>query len=287
MKKYEDSDLKKLQKCEIEILDKIVEICDKHNLQYFLVGGTCLGAVRHSGFIPWDDDIDVSMPREDYNKFLKYAFNEIGDDYFLDYYLTNKYNHFGFLKVRKNNTTFVTDGSKVKKDHDGFYIDIFPIDYNNNRYSKILHIEIVLARSILETLKLKDHNYHFKSLRYPIISLLFYPFSNKFCHKIIDKLFQAKNKKERVNCAIYCGVYPYQKDIYPYDKVFPGKKILFEKKEYYVFNDADYYLSQLYGENYMEIPPVEKRIAHKPLKLEFDKGMNLNTKEEYYKLNKK
>ena len=67
----DNATLKKLHSIEIEILDEFVRICNKHNLQYFLIGGTLLGAVRHKGFIPWDDDLDVAMPRNDYENFLK------------------------------------------------------------------------------------------------------------------------------------------------------------------------------------------------------------------------
>ena len=77
---YDKKTLDKLHNVELELLNEFVRICDKNKLTYFLVGGSLLGAVRHSGFIPWDDDIDVGMPRKDYDKFLKIVTKELKDD---------------------------------------------------------------------------------------------------------------------------------------------------------------------------------------------------------------
>ena len=86
----EASVLKKLHDEEVKILDEIVRICSKNNLEYFLIGGTLLGAIRHKGFIPWDDDLDIAMPREDYEKFLKIAEQELEEPYKLEYYKNRK-----------------------------------------------------------------------------------------------------------------------------------------------------------------------------------------------------
>ena len=268
----------------IEILDKVVRICNKHHLEYFITGGTCLGAVRHKGFIPWDDDIDMVMPREDYEKFIEIAKDELDDKYFLDCYKTNKDNHFTFIKIRKNNTTFVM-GYKYPC-HNGFFLDIFPLDYNDNKESKMLKIEISIARCMQETLKYKSHNLCFNSLRHPFISLVFYPLSNKKIHQIIDYIYMKNNKGKHINGAVYPTIYHYKKDIYKYDVVFPYSEVLFEGKIYHAYHDTDQYLKQLYG-NYMKLPSADKQVAHKPIYLDFNHGDNLNTKEEYNKLNKK
>ena len=282
--KYDPNDLRKLQKVLIEMLDEVVRICNKHHLRYFITGGTCLGAIRHHGFIPWDDDVDIVMPREDYEKFLLIARDEIDDQYFLDYYKTNKDNHFTFTKIRKNNTTFVMEYQYAC--HNGFFLDIFPLDYNDNRDSLKLKLEISLAKCMQETLKYKSHNLHFKSLRRPFISLLFYPFSNRKLHEMIDHIYKKNNNGKHINGAVYPTIYHYQKDIYKYDIVFPYSEVTFEGKKYHAYHDTDKYLTQLYGD-YMTLPPKDKQFAHKPLKLDFNNGISLNTKEEYNKINKK
>lgn len=91
----------KLQKIELEILKKIDEVCKKHNIKYWIDSGTLLGAVRHKGFIPWDDDIDIAMLREDYEKFLKVAQKDFGNEYFLQTKNTDKKYPLFYAKVRK------------------------------------------------------------------------------------------------------------------------------------------------------------------------------------------
>ena len=130
-KEYDKKTLEKLHKVEIEILDEFVRICNKYNLEYYLIGGTMLGAVRHQGFIPWDDDIDVGIMRKDYDLFIKYAREELGDKYYLDCYETNKEYYLPFAKIRKNNTIFNEQVSAHLNNHKGIYIDIIPVSYTH------------------------------------------------------------------------------------------------------------------------------------------------------------
>ena len=117
---------KKMQKIETEMLLEIDRICKKHNIKYFLIAGTLLGAVRHKGFIPWDDDIDIAMPFKEYIRFCKVAKKELKSDYFLQNYQTDVIAMW-FTKIRKNNTTAIQDNHKNKLHHQGIWIDIFPI----------------------------------------------------------------------------------------------------------------------------------------------------------------
>ena len=96
MKTY---DLKSIQKRGLAILLDVDKVCAEHKIQYFLDGGTLIGAVRHKGFIPWDDDIDLSMPRDDYEKFLEIAPNELSDRYFVQAHQTDSEFPFGFARI--------------------------------------------------------------------------------------------------------------------------------------------------------------------------------------------
>ena len=92
--------------CQQKILDEIVRICDNYNLRYFLIGGTLLGAVRHKGYIPWDDDLDISMPRKDYNQFIEIAKKQLSQNFKLDCKYTNNKYWLPFIKVRMKDTSF-------------------------------------------------------------------------------------------------------------------------------------------------------------------------------------
>ena len=120
--------VRELQGVLLEMLKVIDGLCTRHGLRYYLHGGTLLGAVRHGGFIPWDDDADISMPRPDYEKFLEIAKKELAADYFVQDYRTEKYGRFVFAKLRKNGTVCKNEHHAHIKMHQGIFIDIFPLD---------------------------------------------------------------------------------------------------------------------------------------------------------------
>ena len=118
--------IKEMQKIELEMLLEVDRICKKFNIRYFLIAGTLLGAIRHKGFIPWDDDIDIIIPLNDYIKFCKVAEKELNKNYFLQNYKTD-FTAMWYTKIRKNNTTAIQANHKNKLHHQGIWIDIFPL----------------------------------------------------------------------------------------------------------------------------------------------------------------
>ena len=121
-----DVDLRKLQLTELDILLEIDRICKKHDIRYFLDAGTLLGAVRHKGFIPWDDDIDILMPLSEYKRFCRAAKKEMREPYFLQNFNTDR-THRWFSKVRKSGTTFIEKGYERQNMHQGVWVDVFPL----------------------------------------------------------------------------------------------------------------------------------------------------------------
>lgn len=122
-------DITNVWNCEIEILKEVDRICDKYNIRYFASSGTLLGAIRHNGFIPWDDDIDLEMLRPDYERFRKIALSELNDKFFLQSGYTDKDFYGGMLHIRMNGTTVIQlQNYPHTKYHQGIFIDIFPLD---------------------------------------------------------------------------------------------------------------------------------------------------------------
>ena len=121
--------IKRIQSREMELFRAFISVCEKLELPYFLNAGTMLGAVRHNGFIPWDDDIDVAMLRSDYEIFLSRAQELLPENMFLQTIDTDPEYLHNFAKIRHNETTFIESSVKSRHIHHGLYLDIFPLDY--------------------------------------------------------------------------------------------------------------------------------------------------------------
>lgn len=148
---YIDTNRKKVWQTELDILEKVIEICEKNNIKYFLASGTLLGAVRHKGFIPWDDDIDLVMKREDYNKFLEIAEKKLTYPYFLQCYKTEKDYIRGHAQVRNSETTAIIRGDRYNTYNKGVFIDVFPLDNvpNGTLKRKIFLAELEFRKKML------------------------------------------------------------------------------------------------------------------------------------------
>lgn len=127
-KKYTAEELDLLHAELYDILGETIRVCQKHDIPYFVIGGTAIGALYDQGILPWDDDIDIGMTRENYNKFLKVAPGELGPSYFLSWIETDPHTPYYFAKVKKNNTLFVEEMFKNVPMHPGIFVDIFPFD---------------------------------------------------------------------------------------------------------------------------------------------------------------
>lgn len=138
---YTSIELTQLHEVLYEILREIVRICDKHHIPFFVIGGTAIGALYDKAILPWDDDVDIGMKREDYNRFLEIAPKELGEDYFLSWVKTDPHCPYYFAKVKKNNTLFVERMFRNVDMHQGIFVDIFPFDRipDNKNLVKIQH----------------------------------------------------------------------------------------------------------------------------------------------------
>jgi lipopolysaccharide cholinephosphotransferase len=252
------SNLRKLQLIELIILKKFVEICEEFDLQYFLIGGTALGAVRHSGFIPWDDDIDVGMPRTDYEKFLKVAQEKLNPEYFLQSIDTDKNYVYSFIKIRKNNTVLKQKNFENIAIHQGISIDVFPLDGCGNNYKKarkhykkikVLNY-IIMSPALVNSQKNKSFPYKVKLSSLKIV----YKFSNR--EKLINRLNKLLNKYSIENSQFVANLLgsAHEKEIMEKDVIFGNyNKLKFEDGDFCVPSKMHDYLASIYGD-YMTVP---------------------------------
>lgn len=268
-KSYDKETLKKLHQIELEILDEFVRICDKYNLEYFLTGGTMLGAMRHQGFIPWDDDIDIGMMRKDYDLFIKYAKTDLDKKYYLDCFETNKEYYLPFAKIRKNNTIFDEEESHHLNNHKGIFIDIIPFENAKKQDSIIQKIQAILVRNIISTMFYKNKLRTLKEIEHPILVITLNIFSKKQLMKLQNRLMHLNKNNNSEYVVALAGSYEYRKETSKREIFIPGKKVKFEDREYVGMNNSDAYLKKIFG-NYMELPPKEKRKNHMPLKIDFN-----------------
>lgn len=251
-----------LKKIELGILIHIDEICRKNDLKYFLCGGTLLGAVRHKGFIPWDDDIDIAMPRPDYDKFLKLMRND--EKYLALSPLDDGY-YYNFAKVVDKSTKLAEIGYRNIYGL-GVHVDVFPLEGmpdgncgNVRHFKRLNSLRIKIASFAYLKPKIRKNLFaYFKSL------YIYYVRNKRL--KLIDlqKKYDALAKKYDYEKSDYVyatgGAYG-ERDIF--SKKFFENTVQLEFEGLYFSAPAEWddYLKQLYG-NYMELPPTEKRVAH-------------------------
>jgi lipopolysaccharide cholinephosphotransferase len=272
MYQMEPEKLRFLQLKELEILLEVNRICKKYNLTYYLIGGTALGAVRHKGFIPWDDDIDLGLPREDYNKLLNLCKTELGEKFFLQTNKTDKNYMYQFGKIRLNNTAFVQEELKNFKIHHGIFIDIFPIDgIPNNAQLRKTQKTFYNLFNFIRDCKVQPRTQN--PLKSKIRSIISRTFPWSLVHSVIDWVTSWVSCKQTKLMANILGRAGYDKEAMPVEFFGDPEYLDFEGHLLPVPKEWDKYLTRLYG-NYMELPPINKRVNHNPYLVNFEKQYN-------------
>lgn len=245
--------LKEHQAVLLELLKEFDRICKKHDIPYVVFCGSALGAVRHKGFIPWDDDLDVSMLREDYERFLKVAPGEVKPQYFVQAEFSEHWN-MHFSKLRKNNTTFLEKfHPKDKKMHQGIYIDIFPCDNASDR-EWVRRLQFYASRiALAHTIFKRGYESNSKAKKFFMACCSLLPV--KPFHSFAKG---AWNKgSEHVHTFLSCTS-RYKKGIYRRTWFTETVEMEFEDMLVPVSAHYDELLTVLYGE-YMKLPSEEER----------------------------
>jgi len=266
--------IEQLHSCLLNIAKDFHKLCDEYNLQYFIIGGTFLGAVRHKGFIPWDDDMDIGMPRDSYEKFLSLP-DSVLPPYMIrmDTGYNKTHGDFPHTKLCNRDTTLVENIYEYRIT--GAFIDIFPIDGAHN--TKLLSkLKFYLSRIYVYGL-LYNGAEHDDKLGNKFWVNLAKKLDNRKIYAATNRMLAKTNYSNSKYIGNFMGIWGY-KEIMP--KSFIGTPQLydFEDTQLYGPERADDFLTAVYGD-YMKLPPIEKQKSHHTFEhLDLDMPF-----EEYYR----
>lgn len=262
MEKKEDI-LIGIQKVLLYILLSFDKFCRENGLTYFLDSGTALGAVRHGGFIPWDDDVDVGMPREDYERLLQMG-NRLPGELFLQTRDTDTDYRRNSAKIRLRGTVFQEkEGSRYREN--GFFIDIFPFDNASPNRCRAKMDGFILGRLHNLISSWWNGGEGSSKVHRMVVNLIVKRIPESLIERLNEKFVRMCRKHEGHDTGYLASYYWSMAFKHPYvfevSKLLPVKEILFEGNPVMIMNDSDYYLRKMYGD-YMQLPPEDKRSGH-------------------------
>lgn len=279
----DDITLRKVQLCQLEIAKEFRRVCEQLDLNYFLDSGTLLGAVRHKGFIPWDDDLDVGMLRTDYNLFLDKAPNILSSQFYLQtWYSDNNYG-LAFSKLRMKNTVYLEEASSLSSAETGFYIDIFPYDvfpsiekdrkWQGKRYELYRRAIMVKSNYTPWIMNASGIRLVLKWIGYLPIRIYAAANSRKNLIEKYEKMCTKYNGNNSGFLFEQAGASNYGKWVIPEECFSEYVLIQFEGEFFSCPKDYDKYLQSAYGD-YMTLPPEDKRVnRHRIIEIKFPDNM--------------
>ena len=275
-----DEDLKRLQAVLLKAYLDIQNVCEKYGLRIMLGGGSCLGAVRHKGFIPWDDDFDTNMPREDYEKFKEVFQRELGDRYILNASDYSERKAARFPRVVVKNTKLLGPDRDEEAEYSGIRIDIFIIEnvprnlFHRTVKGLYCHALMLIASSVRAEKKDKEKLPEEAKKKFSLFGLWRGAIGTLFSYRSQRTWLLRVNKacqyrRETGLVSIPTGRNHYFKEMQPREVFLPMSKGSFEGHEVNLPGDPHAYLSKLYGSDYMTPPPPEKREKHSFVEIDF------------------
>lgn len=246
----------------IDIASQFHRVCVKHGIPYYMMGGTMLGAVRHHGFIPWDDDMDFGIPREHYERFITICNNELPHYYKLLTYEKSDYAVLGYAKISDDRTIIKEIFSPMTDETLGVNIDIFPLDKTNG--NKSLFSFNFFVRSAFKFQKLlffNPENRPFLKKCLAIFAQKVFRFSKGTILKQLEKMLKRKGTEK--NSSYYCNFFGAWglKELLPISVFGEPRLYKFEETEFYGVEHYDAFLRSFYGD-YNQLPPLNERHVH-------------------------
>lgn len=259
-------DYKEYQGILLQIMNEVHRVCIENNLRYYLIGGSAIGAVRHKGIIPWDNDLDIAMPRSDYEKLINIYSSQLDNKYRLIDYTTEKDFRTTHALVVLNNSeiAFKSEINRPECKRYGIFIDILPLDQcpNSNRKQYLQEKKLLRIKNIRYRRNFPIHNSNGKIvviikkiIRYIYNKLYSLDYLNKKQHQIMQQYNNVKN------CKYWCSMashYSYQKLKMPIEYFGTPRLMEFSGFQFYVPEKVELYLSCLFGD-YMRLPAIEKQ----------------------------
>ncbi len=257
-------EMRDYQLAQLELIEMMDNLCSELKLTYYIIGGTLLGAVRHGGFIPWDPDIDIAMPRKDYEKVREYFAANESDRYFYDHYLTEK-NHLqphALIRIKNSHVIFKSRKSKYKPKYDGIYLDIFPLD-NAPQSERLQEKQMKKIKFIRKIINFKDaplysRNNLAKKIIKRTVSFLLSPLPLTYLNKKMDLTMQKYNSPNATHLVSMASHYSYKKQYMPKEIYGTPIRIKYEKFSLCAPAKTHEYLSQIFGD-YMKLPSEDHR----------------------------
>lgn len=262
------------KKVQLEILDTVVDFCNKNNLRYYLSYGTLLGAVRHKGFIPWNDNIDISMPRKDYEFFLALFSDKLDSSLFIHNYRTDEKCWFSNSRIINKNTLLET----VKEigfysDYKGIGINVWPMDFFKSTSGFTSKLRYRLVRGFDAIIECRiDHGHRKLTRKGKLILKVSKFFSLRTLRNYQNKILTGKKNKEYKFYSLGQR-YSFKKELIPAEAFHTADTMEFEGKKYSVPSDWDRVLKKLYG-NYSKLPPTKKCKAIAPVRVSYEGKKN-------------
>lgn len=261
----------KAKECLLQLLDKFVSVCEEHGLQYYLAGGSVLGVVRHKGFIPWDDDIDVHMPREDYERLQTLPQDVWGESMYLATWRKTQNYTYDFLKLELANTTVI---ERLHPDYvGGVFLDVFPLDFISEDKDEVAFFEDHLNKIEHKYVRCTIANDNECSSIWDLLCLKIQRaiYNHTKWMEKWESLAMSFGETQKRYCHSH-GYFYYHGGM-PIEWFGEGTYLESEGRKVIVPSDYDTYLKHVFGD-YMKLPPVDKRVGHSFLYVNYDRRVN-------------